>query len=80
MVPDEIHRDAYQPGFYAAFSPELREILIRPQEALLGQSVGCVPVFDQQQNHPVDAFLVQPHYFVKRPEGDGMRGHFGWRA
>jgi len=42
-----------------------------PQEAFPGSGVGRVPIFDQQQNHPVDAFLVLPHDFIKRSEGDG---------
>jgi len=60
--------------FYSAFSPELRKTLICAQEALLRQRVGCIPVFDPQQDHPEDPFLVLPHDFVERPEGDRIRG------
>src|ERR1700738_1447599 len=73
MVTDQIDCNPQQPCIEAALPAKGRTLPVGAQKALLGKSVGCIVVPNQQEDHAVNPTLVLLDDLVKPFERDAHR-------
>jgi hypothetical protein len=72
-ISNQVDRNPQKPGRKRAFATEGCALLEGPEKAFLREGVRSVGVFDQQEDHPVNAPLVLTNDFVEAIRRDGFR-------